>query len=41
MMLLTEDDVRAMMKEAGFSEISITYSKGSGMPKMMIAQVVK
>jgi hypothetical protein len=30
-----------MMKEAGFNEISFTYSKGWGMPKMMIAQAIK
>ena len=39
--LWTEDQVRAMMKEAGFSEISITYAKGLKMPKMMIARGVK
>ena len=39
--LWTEDDIRAMMKEAELSEISITYSKGLGMPKMMIVQAVK
>lgn len=39
--LWTEDDVRTMMKEAGFSEISINYIKGLGMPKMMIAQAIK
>ena len=41
MWLWTEDDVRAMMKEAGFSEISITYTKGLKMPKQMIARAVK
>jgi len=35
--LLSEEDVRSMAKEAGFSEISFTYLKGLGMPKMMIA----
>ena len=39
--LWTEDDIRAMMKEAGFSGISITYAKGFMMPKMMIARGVK
>ena len=39
--LWTEDGVRTMMKEAGFSEISINYTKGLGMPKMMIARAVK
>ena len=37
----TEDEVRAMMKEAGFSGISITYEKGPGMPKMMFARGIK
>jgi len=41
MWIWTEDEVRAMMKKAGFSEISITYEKGSGMPRMMFAQGVK
>jgi len=41
MWLWTEDDVRAMLKEAGFSEVSITYAKGLMMPKMMIACAVK
>jgi ubiquinone/menaquinone biosynthesis C-methylase UbiE len=37
MHLWKEDDVRNMLKEAGFSDISITYAKGLMMPKMMIA----
>ena len=37
MWIWTEDEVRTMMKEAGFSGISITYDKGPGMPKMMFA----
>ena len=41
MWVWTEEDVRAMMKEAGFSEVSITYAKGLMMPKMMIACGVK
>ena len=41
MRMYTEDEVRTMMKEAGFSEISITYAKGLMMPKMMIARGVK
>ena len=41
MWLWTEDDVRTMLKEAGFSEVSITYAKGLMMPKMMIARGVK
>ena len=30
-----------MMKEAGFSGISITYEKGPRMPKMMFARGIK
>jgi cyclopropane fatty-acyl-phospholipid synthase-like methyltransferase len=41
MHIWTEDEVRKMMKEAGFSGISITYDKGLGMPKMMFACGVK
>lgn len=41
MRMYTEDEVRAMMKEAGFSDISITYAKAFMMPKMMIARAVK
>ena len=41
MWLWTEDDVRAVTKEAGFSDISITYGKGLKMPKLMIASAVK
>ncbi|HUV52876.1 MAG TPA: class I SAM-dependent methyltransferase [Dehalococcoidia bacterium] len=37
----TEDEVRTMMKEAGLSDVSITYAKGLMMPKMMIASGVK
>jgi len=36
-----EDDVRAMIEQAGFSEISITYAKGFMMPKGMIIRGVK
>jgi len=36
-----EEDVRAMMKEAGFAEVSITYAKGLMMPKMMITRGLK
>ena len=36
MWLWTEADVRAMMEEAGFSGISVTYVKVFKMPKMMI-----
>ena len=41
MWVWTEDEVRAMMKEAGFSGISITYEKRPEMPKMMFAYGVK
>jgi len=41
MRMWTEDDIRATLKEAGFSEISITYAKGLKMPKMMMARAVK
>jgi ubiquinone/menaquinone biosynthesis C-methylase UbiE len=41
MRMWTEDDIRATLKESGFSEISITYAKGLKMPKMMIARAVK
>ena len=41
MWVWTEDEVRAMMKEAGFSEVTITYDRGPGMPKMMFARGVK
>lgn len=41
MQLWTENDVRNMLKEAGFSDITITYVKGFMMPKMMIAQGLK
>ena len=41
MRLWTENDVRNMLKEAGFSDIVITYVKGFMMPKMMIARGLK
>ena len=41
MWVWTENEVRAMMKEAGFSEVTITYDRGPGMPKMMFAREVK
>lgn len=37
----TEDEVRVMMAEAGFSDVAITYGKGPGMPKIMFACGVK
>ena len=39
--LWAEDDVRNILKEAGFSDIVITYVKGLMMPKMMIAHSIK
>jgi ubiquinone/menaquinone biosynthesis C-methylase UbiE len=39
--LYTEDQVRAMMKEAGFPEITIIYAKALGMPRIMILHAVK
>ena len=41
MWLWTEDDVRTMLKEAGFSDATVTYAKGLMMPKMMIARAIK
>ena len=41
MQLWTEDDVRNMLKESGFSDIAITYAKGLMMPKMMIVRGLK
>lgn len=37
----SEADVRDLFKDAGFTDISITYAKGLMMPKMMIACGVK
>jgi ubiquinone/menaquinone biosynthesis C-methylase UbiE len=39
--LWKEDDLRNMLKEAGFSDIAITYAKGHMMLKMMIARGIK
>jgi ubiquinone/menaquinone biosynthesis C-methylase UbiE len=39
--LWTENDVRNMLKEAGFSDIAITYSKGHMGSKVMIARGLK
>jgi ubiquinone/menaquinone biosynthesis C-methylase UbiE len=41
MWIWTESEVRGMMKEAGFAEVSITYDRGFGIPKMMLAHGVK
>jgi hypothetical protein len=30
-----------MMQEAGFADVTITYDKGMGMPKMMFARGMK
>jgi ubiquinone/menaquinone biosynthesis C-methylase UbiE len=39
--LYTGKEMQDMFKKAGFSESSITYSKGFRMPKLMIARAVK
>jgi len=41
MRLWGEREVWRMMEEAGFSELSVSYWKGLGMPRMMIARGVK
>ena len=41
MQLWAENDMRNMLKEAGFSDVIITYAKGLMMPKMMLAAGVK
>ena len=41
MKMWTEDEMRAAIKEAGFSEVSFIYAKGLKMPKMMMARAVK
>ena len=41
MWLWTEDEVQSMMKDAGFSDVSIVYTKGLKMPKMMLVSAVK
>jgi ubiquinone/menaquinone biosynthesis C-methylase UbiE len=37
----TEDEVRALPEVAGFSDVSITYKKAMGMPKMMLVRGLK
>ncbi len=37
----TEDEVRALMEGAGFSDVSITYKTAMGMPKMMLVRGLK
>jgi len=41
MQLWAENEVRNMLKEAGFSDITITYAKGLMMPKLMLATGMK
>jgi ubiquinone/menaquinone biosynthesis C-methylase UbiE len=41
MTMYTENEVRALMNDAGFSSISISYAKGFMMPKIMIARGTK
>jgi len=35
--LWTGDEMKKMMQEAGFSEVTIKYTKGMGMPRMILA----
>lgn len=37
----TEEQVRTLMKEAGFSDVTITYRAAMGMPKIMMVQALK
>jgi ubiquinone/menaquinone biosynthesis C-methylase UbiE len=37
----TEEDVRSLMKEAGFPDVSITYKGALGTPKMMLVRALK
>ncbi len=39
--ILSEADIRSMMDEAGFSEISFTYKRDFGIAKMMIVRGIK
>jgi SAM-dependent methyltransferase len=41
MWIWTEDEMRGMMKDAGFADVSITYDSAFGVPKMMLALGVK
>jgi len=41
MWVWTEEEVLTIMKEAGFSEISVIYEKELGIPKMMIVRGLK
>lgn len=37
----TEEEVRTLVQEAGFSEVAITYTAALGMPKMMLVRAHK
>lgn len=37
----SEDEVRSMMEEAGFSDVTITYAAALGAPQMMLVQALK
>jgi ubiquinone/menaquinone biosynthesis C-methylase UbiE len=39
--LFSEEDMRSMMSKAGFSDISFSYVKGWGIPKVMIVRAIK
>ncbi len=39
--LWMENDIRSMMIQVGFSDVSITYAQGFKMPRMMLAHAVK
>lgn len=39
--ILSEEDIRSMMMQAGFSDISFTYKKDFGIAKMIIVRAVK
>jgi ubiquinone/menaquinone biosynthesis C-methylase UbiE len=39
--LWTENDIRNMLKDARFSDIAITYTRGFKIPKMMLAKGMK
>ena len=41
MWIYTEEEIQAMMKEAGFLKVYLTYDKGFGIPKMIIAHGTK
>jgi len=37
----TEEELRTLMKEAGFQDVTITYKAALGMPKMMLVRALK